>query len=256
MFCKSVEKVALLIIVTAILFGITFAPTVSFSYSGWEAAGGISNSPTTNSVGAGYFMHATAGTVNQTHTEMTVPRVKCTSSENARAVYITGIDQPPETREAAGISFGCNFGTPTYSGFYVIAGVFTYYGAVHVGDHISANVQVSSLDRITILLKDLTTGHQWSKTATGSDPGMTKTDFSWNVVLFPGPSLPNFGKLHTFNDWAILNNKKHYVGYWSVNSAVTTEHVTMETAPGHKLAYPSYIAGQATSFTIFWVASA
>jgi Peptidase A4 family len=243
---------------TAALFVLSiaaFAPpgTVSAA-SSWGNT--ISNSPTTNSIGAGYFMHAWAGTVNETHTEFTVPTVKCTAPESSKAVYITGIDQPPETREAAGISFGCNSGTPTYSGFYVIAGIFTNYGTIHVGDHMSATVELSPTSHVTIILKDLTSGHSWSKTATGTDPGATRTDFSWNVVLFPGPMLPNFGKLLTFNDWAMLNNHIHYIGYWSVNSAVTTEAVTMETAPGNKLAYPSFINDEAKSFNLIWVASA
>ncbi len=229
-------------------------PGTASAASSW--GNGLSNSPTTNSIGAGYFMHATAGTVNETYTQFTVPTVKCTSGENAKAVYITGIDQPPETREGAGVSFGCNSGTPTYSGFYVIASIFTYYATVHPGDHMSATVSLSPSSKVRIVLKDLTKGHSWSTTASGVDPGATRTDYSWNVVLFPGPMLPNFGKLVTSNDWAVLNNRQHAIGYWSVNSAVTTEAVTMETAPGHKLAYPSFITDEAISFNIIWVSSA
>ena len=229
-------------------------PGTASAASSWGNV--VSNTPATNSIGAGYFMHATAGTVNETHTEFTVPSVKCTAAETAKAVYITGIDQPPETREGAGISFGCNSGTPTYSGFYVIASVFTNYGTIHPGDHMSATVGLSTSFKVTITLKDLTKGHRWTKTATGTDPGATRTDYSWNVVLFPGPQLPNFGKLLTFNDWAMLNNRIHKIGYWSVNSAVTTEAVTMETAPGNKLAYPSFINDEATSFNLIWVSSA
>ncbi|MFI5422262.1 MAG: G1 family glutamic endopeptidase [Nitrososphaerales archaeon] len=226
----------------------------STAYTGL-AGGVISNSPTTNSIAAGYFMTATMGTVNEVHTTVTVPKVTCTASESDRADYIVGLDNPPESREGAGISFGCNTGTPTYSGFYVIANAFHYVGTIHPGDNISATAEFSSSIGVTIILKDLTQGHSWSMTVTGTDPGATKTDFSWNLVLFPGPTLPKFGTLLTYADSAIVNNVLHYIGYLSVNSAITTQHVTMQTAPGHRLAYPSFVGGGDTSFNIIWVAS-
>jgi hypothetical protein len=194
-------------------------------------------------------MEATPGTVQWIHTEIYVPTVFCGVSENSGAVQIAGIDNPPETNDAVGVAFGCISGVPTYQGFYVIADHPFFYGTVHPGDHIKGTISVDvATHAVSILLQDVTRGHAWSATFTGTDTLLTGTSFSWNLIDFPGP-LPIFGSVRTIDDFATLSGFHNSVGFWSVNPAVITDYVTLQVS-GITYAYPSIIDSDDEGFKI------
>jgi hypothetical protein len=243
-------SIASLILLLGILAA-TQMMTSSASTPTWGPSG--ANVPIVNGISAGYFMTATPGTVQWVHTEIYVPTVLCGPSETTGAVQIAGIDRPPTTNEAVGIAFGCTSGIPFYTGFYVIADTPVSYGTVYPGDHIKGTISVDvATQGVTVLLQDVTKGHAWSATFTGTDTLLTGTQFSWNLVLFPGPTLPIFGTIRTIDDFAILSGGHHSIGYWSVNPAVTTDYVTMQFS-GTTIAYPTFINSRDEGFKIIQV---
>ena len=195
-----------------------------------------------------------------------VPGSHCLKTPEATSFFGVGLDAWPSstatTWEVIGTMSNCVGTTPqyfAYAEFYpVVAGGITSF-PVKAGDVMSAEVSYIGASKFTATIKNETTGKSFSKTVVV--PGAHRASAEWIATptgLSGSLGLENFGTVSSGYDFTNIKNTNY-----ASDSAVTgpisdfggrVVKITMVDSSSKKLAVPSALSTDGSSFSVAWKA--
>lgn len=215
---------------------------------------------------SGYAVTGSKGSVTAVYGSWIEPKISgtCPSKTEAAAFWV-GIDgYTSKTVEQTGTDSDCSGGVPSYYAwyeFYPKSSVLITSLTISPGDVISAQVTYSG-GKFTIEMKDVTTGHSFTKSGTVKGAKENSAEF---IAESPccsasGNFLPltDFGTVSFGGDstsvsatcYATINGVTGSIGSFSSSSVFA---ITMINNAGTKdKATPSALSSDGSSFTITW----
>jgi len=224
-------------------------------------------STTSSTNWAGYAVTGPKGSVSDVVGSWTQPTATCGGGATQYAAFWVGIDgYTSRTVEQTGTDSDCASGTPTYYAwyeFYPHPSKLVSTVAIHPGDVIRAEVSYStSTSKFTLSLKDVTTGHTFTKT--GAVTGAKRTSAEWIAEAPSSVSgilpLANFGTVNFgYDNTSVAGSNNATVSGTNgdIGSFSTAVSINMIGFTNHSLtkAATSAISTDGTSFSVTWKAA-
>jgi hypothetical protein len=222
---------------------------------------------------AGYAVTGSAHSVTRVEGSWVQPKIQgaCLLGADQYSSFWVGIDgYSSSTVEQVGTDSDCQHGVPTYYAwyeFYPSPGFLISAVAIHPGDTIFAQVKymaptaANGHKDFTVSLKDVTTGHSFSKTGKVSNPQRNSAEWiaeapsSYTGIL----PLADFGTVQFGRDYTNVSSTNHATisgATGDISSFAHIDAITMISVAGTQTkASPTGVSSDGTSFQVKWVSS-
>ena len=215
---------------------------------------------------SGYAVTGSAGSVSDVKGSWIVPAIVGSyPATNQYSSFWVGIDgYTSNTVEQTGTDSDCQSGIPTYYAWYEFYPQRSFIISsltIKPGDTMFAEVNYSSKNSFTVVIRDQTTGKAFSTSHKVSSAARTSAEWIAEAPSSGGIlPLANFGAVNFGFDYTAITDSC-YATVNGVTGAIASfgssvQTITMVNSSGQTKARPSALTSDGTSFTIIWESSA